>query len=39
MPHPHSVLTVNLKEHGPTKVAEQRVIAFLKEQTVPRAGI
>jgi len=30
---PHSVLTVHLKEDGPTKVAEQRVIAFFKERT------
>lgn len=31
--HPHSVLTVNLAEDGPTKAAEQRVIAFFKERT------
>ena len=31
--HPHSVLTVNLAESGPTKAAEQRVIAFFKERT------
>ncbi|HVO97215.1 MAG TPA: dienelactone hydrolase family protein [Bryobacteraceae bacterium] len=30
---PHSVLTVHLKEEGPTKAAEQRVIAFFKERT------
>jgi dienelactone hydrolase len=30
---PHSVLTVHLKEDGPTKAAEQRVIAFFKERT------
>lgn len=30
---PHSVLTIHLREDGPTKVAEQRVIAFLKERT------
>jgi dienelactone hydrolase len=30
---PHSVLTVHLKEEGPTKAAEQRVIAFFKEKT------
>jgi dienelactone hydrolase len=33
MAHPHSVLTVNLAETGPTKAAEQRVIAFFKERT------
>ena len=31
--HPHSVLTVNLAETGPTKAAEQRVIAFFRERT------
>jgi dienelactone hydrolase len=31
--HPHSVLTINLKEDGPTKAAEQRVIAFFRERT------
>lgn len=31
--HAHSVLTVNLAETGPTKAAEQRVIAFFKERT------
>jgi dienelactone hydrolase len=31
--HPHSVLTINLAEDGPTKAAEQRVIAFFKERT------
>ena len=30
---PHSVLTVHMKEEGPTKAAEQRVIAFFKERT------
>ena len=30
---PHSVLTIHLKEDGPTKAAEQRVIAFFKERT------
>jgi dienelactone hydrolase len=30
---PHSVLTMHLKEDGPTKAAEQRVIAFFKERT------
>jgi dienelactone hydrolase len=30
---PHSVLTFHLKEDGPTKAAEQRVIAFFKERT------
>ncbi len=30
---PHSVLTIHLKEEGPTKAAEQRVIAFFKERT------
>lgn len=30
---PHAVLTVHLREDGPTKAAEQRVIAFLKERT------
>ena len=30
---PHSVLTFHLKEDGPTKAAEQRVIAFLKKTT------
>ncbi len=30
---PHSVLTLHMKEDGPTKAAEQRVIAFLKERT------
>lgn len=31
--HPHSVLTVNLAEDGPTKAAEERVIAFFRERT------
>jgi len=30
---PHSVLTVHKQEQGPTKAAEQRVIAFLCERT------
>jgi dienelactone hydrolase len=30
---PHSVLTLHLKEDGPTKEAEQRVIAFFREKT------
>lgn len=29
---PHSVLTIHLREDGPTKAAEQRVIAFFKER-------
>jgi dienelactone hydrolase len=36
MPHPHSVLTINLRDDdpdGPTKQAEQRVIAFFKQRT------
>jgi dienelactone hydrolase len=33
LPHPHSVLTLNLADSGPTKAAEQRVIAFFKERT------
>ena len=35
-PHPHSVLTVNLRDDdpsGPTKKTEERVIAFFKERT------
>src|SRR5271166_7072164 len=28
---PHSVLTIHMREDGPTKAAEQRVIAFFKE--------
>ena len=31
--HPHSVLTLNLADTGPTKAAEQRVIAFFKQRT------
>lgn len=31
--HPHSVLTTNLAADGPTKAAEQRVIAFFREAT------
>jgi dienelactone hydrolase len=30
---PHSVLTIHLREEGPTKAAEQRVIAFFKQRT------
>ena len=30
---PHSVLTIHLREDGPTKAAETRVIAFLKRRT------
>ena len=30
---PHSVLTMHLKEDGPTKAAEQRVLAFFRERT------
>jgi dienelactone hydrolase len=30
---PHSVLTIHMKEDGPTKAAEQRVIAFFRERT------
>jgi dienelactone hydrolase len=30
---PHSVLTIHLRENGPTKAAEQRVIRFLQERT------
>ena len=30
---PHSVLSLHLKETGPTKAAEQRVIQFFKERT------
>jgi dienelactone hydrolase len=31
--HPHSVLTINLREDGPTKAAETRVIQFFRERT------
>ena len=31
--NPHSVLTSNLAEDGPTKAAEERVIAFFRERT------
>ncbi len=31
--HPHSVLTLNLAEDGPTKAAEQRVIQFFRGRT------
>lgn len=30
---PHSVLTIHLKEDGPTKAAEQRVIDFFRQRT------
>ncbi|TAJ72601.1 MAG: dienelactone hydrolase family protein [Phenylobacterium sp.] len=30
---PHSVLTLHMKEEGPTKAAEQRVIQFFRERT------
>jgi len=30
---PHSVLTIHMREDGPTKAAEQRVISFFKERT------
>jgi hypothetical protein len=30
---PHSVLTLHLKEDGPTKAAEARVIQFFRERT------
>jgi dienelactone hydrolase len=30
---PHSVLTIDMREDGPTKAAEQRVIAFFKQRT------
>lgn len=30
---PHAVLTIHLREDGPTKAAEQRVLAFLAERT------
>jgi dienelactone hydrolase len=30
---PHSVLTIHLREDGPTKAAERRVIAFLRQRT------
>ena len=33
MAHPHSVLTLNLAETGPTKDAEERVIAYFRERT------
>lgn len=35
---PHSVLTIHLREEGPTKAAERRVIAFLKERTAGGPG-
>jgi hypothetical protein len=31
--NPHSVLTLNLREDGPTKAAERRVIQFFRERT------
>lgn len=30
---PHSVLTLHLKDDGPTKAAEERVLAFFRERT------
>jgi hypothetical protein len=30
---PHSVLTLHLREDGPTKAAEQKVIAFFRRRT------
>jgi len=33
MKHPHSVLTLNLKEEGVTKAAQQRVVEFFKAGT------
>ena len=30
---PHSVLTLHLREDGPTKAAEQKVIAFFRQRT------
>jgi dienelactone hydrolase len=33
MNHPHSVLTLNLAEEGPTKAAAERVISFFRERT------
>jgi dienelactone hydrolase len=33
MAHPHSVLTINLADHGPTKEAEARVLAYFRERT------
>jgi hypothetical protein len=30
---PHSVLSLHLREEGPTKAAEQRVIRFFRERT------
>ena len=30
---PHAVLTLHMRETGPTKAAERRVIAFLRERT------
>jgi len=35
---PHSVLTFHLREDGPTKAAEQRVIAFFRERTGVESG-
>ena len=35
---PHSVLTLHLSEDGPTKAAEQRVIAFFKERTAAKVA-
>ena len=33
LPHPHSVLTLNLKDTGRTREAERRVIDFFRERT------
>ena len=40
--HPHSVLTLNLRDDDPdrpTKTAERRVIAFFKERTAPQDAV
>ena len=31
--HPHSVLTLNLADEGPTQAAAERVISFFRERT------
>ena len=33
MANPHSVLTLNLADDGPTKAAEERVLAYFRERT------
>jgi hypothetical protein len=33
MKHPHSVLTLNLADDGPTEAAAERVISFFRERT------